>query len=260
MTEQEIEWDLLHYKWEQYGGRCDFTLNDFLSVYNLLRKFTTAEPLIIADLGCREGSSTSILASYLKERKHGKVHAIDWYKTNVQYKDMFNKHMKNLKLDDYIIQYHMSNTEAYHMFKSQNQLFDFIFIDASHAYKKVKEDIDLWWNLLKPSGIISGHDCEFKIDANYNLDLTQNKYASEFSKGILNNRLYTRLGEYDVIDNKIKITQNQNWDKVDGLGFYYDKDNDLRGLGIHPGAIVAISEKFPNVAIEGDRIWWTQKS
>lgn len=36
--------------------------------------------------------------------------------------------------------------------------FDFIFIDGSHLYDDVKTDILLWSKLVKPGGILCGHD------------------------------------------------------------------------------------------------------
>lgn len=40
--------------------------------------------------------------------------------------------------------------------------FDFIYIDASHDYKSVKEDLESWWNKLKINGIFAGHDYDNK--------------------------------------------------------------------------------------------------
>ena len=36
--------------------------------------------------------------------------------------------------------------------------FDFIYIDANHSYESVKQDIILAKKLIKPNGIIAGHD------------------------------------------------------------------------------------------------------
>ena len=44
--------------------------------------------------------------------------------------------------------------------RSYNSL-DFVFIDASHIYKYVAEDIDLWEPKVKKGGLVSGHDLDF---------------------------------------------------------------------------------------------------
>ena len=38
-------------------------------------------------------------------------------------------------------------------------MFDFFFIDASHAKQDVERDIELWMPLVKPGGILAFHDC-----------------------------------------------------------------------------------------------------
>jgi hypothetical protein len=35
---------------------------------------------------------------------------------------------------------------------------DFVFIDANHTYDYVKQDIQLWYERVRPGGIVSGHD------------------------------------------------------------------------------------------------------
>lgn len=37
-------------------------------------------------------------------------------------------------------------------------MFDFVYIDANHTYKYVKEDIEIWWPVISPGGILAGHD------------------------------------------------------------------------------------------------------
>lgn len=43
-----------------------------------------------------------------------------------------------------------------------NNSIDFVFIDASHDYSHVLEDIDLWTPKVKVGGLISGHDLNLK--------------------------------------------------------------------------------------------------
>lgn len=36
---------------------------------------------------------------------------------------------------------------------------DFIYLDGSHSYRVVKEDIRLYWEKVKPGGMLAGDDC-----------------------------------------------------------------------------------------------------
>jgi hypothetical protein len=40
--------------------------------------------------------------------------------------------------------------------------FDFVYLDADHRYAGVKQDIALWWPLVKQGGILAGHDYKVK--------------------------------------------------------------------------------------------------
>lgn len=41
---------------------------------------------------------------------------------------------------------------------SGDEFFGFVFIDASHVYEAVAEDIRLWWPLVRRGGVLGGHD------------------------------------------------------------------------------------------------------
>ena len=48
------------------------------------------------------------------------------------------------------------SVEAAKDFKPES--LDFAYIDASHQYKAVSEDIKAWWPRVKPGGVLAGHD------------------------------------------------------------------------------------------------------
>ena len=50
----------------------------------------------------------------------------------------------------------MTSIQASTLFK--NQSLDFVFIDASHSYIDVKNDILAWKPKIKKNGILAGHD------------------------------------------------------------------------------------------------------
>lgn len=45
---------------------------------------------------------------------------------------------------------------------SPSERFDFVYIDAKHDYKSVKDDIETWWPTVKKGGILAGHDYQHK--------------------------------------------------------------------------------------------------
>lgn len=36
--------------------------------------------------------------------------------------------------------------------------FDVVYLDANHSYESVRDDIAAWWPLIKPGGVLAGHD------------------------------------------------------------------------------------------------------
>ena len=46
--------------------------------------------------------------------------------------------------------------EAIKDFKPES--LDFVYIDANHSYKNMKDDIEGWSKIVRKGGIVSGHD------------------------------------------------------------------------------------------------------
>ena len=45
-----------------------------------------------------------------------------------------------------------------------DELLDFVYIDANHAYDFVKADIEAWYPYVKVGGVIGGHDFDWNED------------------------------------------------------------------------------------------------
>lgn len=84
-----------------------------------------------------------------------------------------------------------TSASAAGFFAQQGIEFDVIYIDACHRYAAVKQDLQLWANLVRPGGMMAGHDyikadgCgviqavdEFAADRNLEVEITRETWAS----------------------------------------------------------------------------------
>lgn len=90
-------------------------------------------------------------------RDHGHMSEMTPAKWNEMYnycKSYESKYLKVLKI------MRMTSLEASLYFKSHNiyKYFDFVYLDASHFFIDVQNDIGWWISLVKDGGIIGGHD------------------------------------------------------------------------------------------------------
>lgn len=61
----------------------------------------------------------------------------------------------------------MNSVQASNLF--WKKYFDIVYLDASHFYYDVKEDISAWIGLVRPGGAISGHDYGTGAKKNHNV-------------------------------------------------------------------------------------------
>lgn len=90
------------------------------------------------------------------------LHQYDYFSngTSIMY-DQFCKNVISHELQDYIIGL-PNTTKNIHKFLSfMNISADLIYVDASHEYDDVVEDLTLYYELLKPNGYIFGDDVVF---------------------------------------------------------------------------------------------------
>ena len=124
------------------------------------------------EIGVNKGEFSDFLLSNWNCQK---LYSVDPWKNYDDYSDAYNKDQKILD------EKYLETKQLLSKFKSRSEIvrlpsveaselfpdsfFDFIYIDAAHEYKFVKEDIDAWLPKLKPNGIIAGHD--FVPDGRY---------------------------------------------------------------------------------------------
>lgn len=124
------------------------------------------------EVGSWLGASTCYWANEIKNReKNIKVYAVDTWRGSdedvhrQQIKQMggdealFNKFKLNIKnggVDDIVTPIRMASVEASKLFEDES--LDVVFIDASHKYQDVLEDLKSWFPKVKKGGKIAGHD------------------------------------------------------------------------------------------------------
>lgn len=156
---------------------------DINSIKKLSKRLSNKD-LKICEIGCWKGKSTVALAKIAKA-VNGRLYSIDHWKgtENTPFRamadeaDIFQIWKTNLSgegLSDYVEPVKSLSSEAVKMF--EDNFFDFIFIDGDHKYEACLEDITMWYQKLKPDGIISGHDCDLRYE---NLAQEEQKLISD---------------------------------------------------------------------------------
>jgi len=123
------------------------------------------------EVGSWFGKSTNYLVSKIKEsNKQINFITIDTFKgtdnedlhkniVNSFNGDIFYEFIDNTVLSDNLDKFEIIKDTSYNASNQfSNNSIDFIMIDAGHTYDDVKDDIKIWYNKIKPGGIISGDD------------------------------------------------------------------------------------------------------
>lgn len=121
---------------------------------------------IFVEVGSWKGKSSAFLAvEIINSNKNIKLYCVDTWNGSLEHQndsnilnntlyDLFLENIKDLRS---IIQpVRMSSIEACKLF--DNESIDMVFIDASHEYESIKQDIEAWYPKVKTKGIIAGHD------------------------------------------------------------------------------------------------------
>ena len=151
---------------------------------------------VFVEVGAWFGKSTNHLASKIKESgKDIKFTSVDTWKgtddedlhqniVGTFNGDIFYEFLDNTVLSGNFGTFNIIKDTSHNAANQfANNSVDFIMIDAGHSYKDVKDDINFWYNKVKPGGIISGDDYGVFTGVNQAAD---EFFYNQFEKGFRN--------------------------------------------------------------------------
>ena len=116
------------------------------------------------EVGCWKGKSAAYMCVEIaNSNKNIEFFCVDTWEGSVEHEGMeelsklYDIFIDNLRpVEEYYFPLKMTSLEGAKKFKDNS--LDFVFIDASHEYEDVRDDILAWYPKVKPGGIIAGHD------------------------------------------------------------------------------------------------------
>lgn len=116
------------------------------------------------EIGSWKGQSAAyMVVEIINSKKDIKFICVDTWNGSVEHQsydevsDLYNIFKNNMSpFENYYTDLRLPSVETSKLFDDDS--IDFIFIDASHEYEDVKNDIIHWLPKVKKNGILSGHD------------------------------------------------------------------------------------------------------
>lgn len=155
----------------------------------------------IVEIGSWKGKSSAYMAVEIaNSNKDIDFYCVDTWEGSVEHTEeqkgdnLYQKFLNNMRpVEKYYFPIKLNSIDASKKFKDNS--LDFVFIDASHEYEDVKQDIIAWLPKVKEGGILAGHDYTdyypAVIQAADEILGRENLISSEscfiFHKNILNN-------------------------------------------------------------------------
>ena len=155
------------------GYAADRDQGELLRTILSKRTFTKDRPLRIAEIGVFKGRGTclwnDILLSFQQQGVIGKYeyHAIDHFKGSTEHEKDVDYYQIALSNLHNVIEDVQKDGNVIHIFQNNSLeqcntytdgYFDIVYIDASHEYELVLEDLKAWLPKVNPSGVICGDD------------------------------------------------------------------------------------------------------
>ena len=128
----------------------------------MVRKYSNNAKFI--EVGAWKGKSAAYMAVEIANSDKDIIfYVVDTWEGSIEHKEkpefsqLYAIFLDNMKpVEKYYISMKMTSLEASSKFDDNS--IDFIFIDASHEYTDVINDLKAWYPKLKSGGILAGHD------------------------------------------------------------------------------------------------------
>jgi hypothetical protein len=118
---------------------------------------------VIVEIGSFKGRSTLALA----QNTSGIVYAVDHWEGSPEHKDHLSGYPRGWLFDEFTVNLEgitnvwpisRSSAQTAAWFRATGRTADFVFVDGSHDFASVKNDIENWMPLLADGGVLAGHD------------------------------------------------------------------------------------------------------
>jgi len=128
----------------------------------MVKRFPSGSKFV--EIGSWKGKSSAFMAVEIANSgKQIDFYCVDTFEGSVEHQNnpelprLYNIFKDNMKpVEDYYQDMRMSSMEAVKKF--QDESLDFVFIDGSHEYEDIKDDIKSWLPKVKKGGVLAGHD------------------------------------------------------------------------------------------------------
>ena len=129
---------------------------------NVVSEFPSGSKFV--EVGSWKGKSSAFMAVEIaNSNKKIDFYCVDTWEgslEHIEYKDLnglYQTFLDNMKpVEKYYFPLKLKSVDASKKF--DNSSLDFVFMDASHEYEDVCNDIDAWMPKVKSGGILAGHD------------------------------------------------------------------------------------------------------
>jgi predicted O-methyltransferase YrrM len=161
--------------WEYFGGK--EPTNTFDDCHPIFEKIISQlKPQIIYEIGTYKGKSAIHMANLTRKYQisNAKVICIDTWLGSAEhghadqdlkrvhgYPTMYYQFLANVmhtNNQNVIVPIPQDAISYYRVMKENKSYADLIFVDGGHFYESVSVDIKLYWELVKPGGIMLGDD------------------------------------------------------------------------------------------------------